>query len=178
MVLFDKGDKILKSVDFQKSPEEWIRQLRTAPDVPDRADAAFALGLVRDNDAAANALGEAAQRDKFWGVREEALRSLGRINSPAARKQVLAALSNGSPGCASWPSNRWAGSMRMTKKSPNACKNLQGRQSVFRARRGLQSLALGQGPQRGVYPRKSAYDFFAAGRAAQRRTSRHGHAGR
>ena len=30
MVLFDKGDKILKSVDFQKSPEEWIRQLRTA----------------------------------------------------------------------------------------------------------------------------------------------------
>jgi aminopeptidase N len=97
MVLFDKGDKILKSVDFQKSPEEWIRQLRTAPDVPDRADAAFALGLVRDNDAAANALGEAAQRDKFWGVREEALRSLGRINSPAARKQVLAALSNGEP---------------------------------------------------------------------------------
>ncbi len=30
MVLFDKGDKILKSVDFQKTPEEWIRQLRTA----------------------------------------------------------------------------------------------------------------------------------------------------
>src|ERR1017187_722639 len=38
MVLFDKGDKILKSVDFQKPPEEWIRQLRTAPDVPDRAE--------------------------------------------------------------------------------------------------------------------------------------------
>jgi len=97
MVLFDKGDKILKSLDFQKSPEEWIRQLRTAPDVPDRADAAFALGLLRDNDAVANALGEAAQHDKFWGVRDEALRSLGRINSPAARKQVLSALSNGEP---------------------------------------------------------------------------------
>ena len=40
MVLFDKGDKILKSLDFQKTPEEWIRQLQTATDVPDRADAA------------------------------------------------------------------------------------------------------------------------------------------
>jgi aminopeptidase N len=97
MVLFDKGDKILKSVDFQKSPEEWIRQLRSAPDVPDRADAAFALGNLRDNEAAANALGEAAQHDKFWGMREEALRSLGRINSSTARKQVLAALSNDQP---------------------------------------------------------------------------------
>ncbi len=97
MVLFDKGDKILKSVDFQKSPEEWIRQLRTASDVPDRADAAFALGTFRDNEAAANALGEAAQHDKFWGVREEALRSLGRIDSSPARKQVLAALSNDQP---------------------------------------------------------------------------------
>ena len=97
MVLFDKGDKILKSVDFQKAPEDWIRQLRTAPDVPDRADAAQALGSLRDNEAAANALGEAAVRDKFWGVREEALHSLGRISSPQARKQVLAALSNDQP---------------------------------------------------------------------------------
>ena len=97
MVLFDKGDKILKSVDFQKSPEEWMRQLKTAQDVPDRADAAFALGNLRDNEAAVSALGEAAQHDKFWGVREQALRSLGRINSPSAKKQVLAALSNDQP---------------------------------------------------------------------------------
>jgi aminopeptidase N len=97
MILFDKGDKLLKSVDFQKSPEEWMRQLRTAADVPDRADAAFALGALRDNEAAANALGDAAQHDKFWGVREESLRALGRMNSSPARKQVLAALSNDQP---------------------------------------------------------------------------------
>jgi aminopeptidase N len=97
MVLFDKGDKILKSVDFQKSPEEWIRQLRTAPDVPDRADAAFALGNLRDNEAAVKALGEAARHDKFWGIREEALRAMGRIASPPARKEILAALSNDQP---------------------------------------------------------------------------------
>lgn len=97
MVLFDKGDKILKSVDFQKSPEDWIRQLKTAPEVPDRADAARALGNLHDSEVAAKALGEAAQHDKFWGVREEALRALGRIDSPPARKEVLAALSNEEP---------------------------------------------------------------------------------
>ena len=97
IVLFDKGDKILKSIDFQKTAEEWIRQLRTASSVPDRADAAVALGTFKDNDAAVSALGDVALHDKFWGVREEALRSLGRINSPAARKQVLADLSNEQP---------------------------------------------------------------------------------
>jgi aminopeptidase N len=93
-VLFDKGNKILRSLDFQKSPEELIRQLQTAQDVPDRADAAVALGAIKDNDAVTTALGDAARRDHFWGVRNEALRALGRLNSPAARKQVLTALSN------------------------------------------------------------------------------------
>jgi aminopeptidase N len=97
MVLFDKGDKILKSLDFQKTPEEWIRQLQTAQDVPDRADAAVALGNIKDNEAVTDALGEAAKRDAFWGVRNEALRALGRVNSPAARKQVLTALANDQP---------------------------------------------------------------------------------
>ncbi|MGH9679523.1 MAG: HEAT repeat domain-containing protein, partial [Candidatus Acidiferrales bacterium] len=97
MVLFDKGDQILKSVDFQKAPEEWIRQLETASDVPDRADAAVALGELRDNLDAANALGEAARQDKFWGVREEALRALGHIHSPTSLNWILAALSNKQP---------------------------------------------------------------------------------
>jgi aminopeptidase N len=97
VILFDKGDKILKSLDFQKTAEEWIRQLKTARDVPDRADAAFALGNIRDNEAAAKALGEAAQHDKFWGVREEALRALGRIGSATAKKEALASLSNDQP---------------------------------------------------------------------------------
>jgi aminopeptidase N len=97
MVLFDKGDKILKSLDFQKSPEEWIRQLQTAQDVADRADAAVALGNIKDNDAVTAALGEAARSDRYWGVRNEALRALGRVNSPGARKQVFTALANEQP---------------------------------------------------------------------------------
>ena len=146
MVLFDKGDKILKSVDFQKSPEEWIRQLRTAPDVPDRADAAFALGNLRDNEAAANALGEAAQHDKFWGVREEALRSLGRINSSTARKQVLAALSNDQPwvrAVAVDQLGRYHGDEEIAKRLQNIYKDDKA-YSVRGA--ALQSLALDKAP--------------------------------
>ena len=97
MVLFDKGDKILKTVDFHKSPAEWIYQLQNAPDVPDRADAAKALGDERGNDAVAAALGNAALNDRFWGVRVESLTALGRIGNAEAEKRVLAALGNSEP---------------------------------------------------------------------------------
>ena len=97
LVLFDKGNKILKSVDFSKTPKEWIYQLQNADAVPDRADAARALGDVRDNDNVVAALGAAALRDAFWGVRTESLRALGRIGGPAAQKQILAALENEKP---------------------------------------------------------------------------------
>jgi len=146
MVLFDKGDKILKSVDFQKTPEEWIRQLRTAPDVPDRADAALALGNLRDNEAAANALGESAQHDKFWGVREEALRSLGRVNSSPARKQVLAALSNDQPwvrAVAVEQLGKYHGDEEIAKRLQNIYKDDKA-YSVRGA--ALQSLALDKAP--------------------------------
>jgi aminopeptidase N len=146
MVLFDKGDKILKSVDFQKSPEEWIRQLRTAPDVPDRADAAFALGNLRENEAAADALGDAALHDKFWGVREEALRALGRMNSSPARKQVLAALTNDQPwvrAVAVEQMGKYHGDEEIAKRLQNIYKDDKA-YSVRGA--ALQSLALDKAP--------------------------------
>jgi len=92
MVLFDKGSRILKSVEFRKSPAEWIYQLQNAQEVVDRAAAAEALGNVKDNPAVLAALGEAAQRDRFWGVRVQALTALGRIGGAEAGKLVLAAI--------------------------------------------------------------------------------------
>jgi len=155
MVLFDKGDKILKSVDFVKTPEEWIRQLRTAPEVPDRADAAAALGNFRDNDAAANALGDAAQHDKFWGVREEALRALGRINSPQARKQVLAAMSNDQPwvrAVAVDQLGKYKGDEEVAKRLQNIYKDDKA-YSVRAA--ALQSIALDKTPDAGSVLQKA-----------------------
>ncbi len=97
LVLFDKGNKILKSVEFQKDPEEWMYQLKSAEAVPDRLDAAKALGEVKNNEEVVAVLAEAVRRDPFWGVRVESLRSLDRIAGPAAQKQILAALGDERP---------------------------------------------------------------------------------
>jgi aminopeptidase N len=92
MVLFDKGDQILKKLDFKRDQAALIYQMKNAETVPDRADAVLALGNVRNNADAVAALGEAARHDPFWGVRVEALRTLGKIGGADAEKQVLAAV--------------------------------------------------------------------------------------
>jgi aminopeptidase N len=97
MVLFDKGDQILKTLDFKKEAAELIFQLKNAEAVPDRADAALALGNLKDNPDAIAALGDRAQRDPFWGIRVEALRALGKIGGPVAEKQILASLGDDKP---------------------------------------------------------------------------------
>ena len=96
-MLFDKGDKILKSVEFHKSTAQWIYQLQNAQDVPDRADAAQALAGIKGDDAVVAALGEAALHDAFWGVRNESLLALGRIGGSEAEQRVLAATVNPEP---------------------------------------------------------------------------------
>jgi aminopeptidase N len=97
MILFDKGDRILKSVEFRKSAAEWIYQLQHAQDVPDRADAGQALGDVKGSDAAVSALSEAAAGDRFWGVRVQALTALGKIGGALAEKGVLPGLADPEP---------------------------------------------------------------------------------
>jgi aminopeptidase N len=97
MMIFDAGDKILKTVDFRKDASLLIYQLKNAEAVPDRADAALALSGARNSPDAVTALGDAAHRDPFWGVRVEALRALGRIGGADAEKQVLVALDDEKP---------------------------------------------------------------------------------
>jgi aminopeptidase N len=96
-VLFDKGDKILKTVDFHKTTAQWIYQLQNAQDVPDRADAAQALGAIKGDAAVVAALGDAALHDRFWGVRNESLLALGRIGGSEAEQRILAATVNSDP---------------------------------------------------------------------------------
>jgi aminopeptidase N len=98
MVLLDPGDKILKKVDFAKTPQMLMYQLKNAEAVPDRADAAVALAEIRNNSDVISALGEAALRDPFWGVRVEALRALAKLGgSDDAEKSVLSATSDPAP---------------------------------------------------------------------------------
>lgn len=97
MVLFDKGNKILKSVEFNKPVTELVYQLDHADAVTDRADASVALAGFPKEESAVAALGQASGHDKFWGVRVQALQALSRGDTPEGKKFILAALSDPAP---------------------------------------------------------------------------------
>jgi aminopeptidase N len=99
MVVFDKGDKVLKTLDFKRDAAALIYQLKNGETVPDRAEAAATLATpgIRDNPGVVSALGEAAQHDPFWGIRSESLRTLGKIGGADAEKQILGAVTDEKP---------------------------------------------------------------------------------
>jgi len=98
MVLFDKGGHILKAADFHKEKKEWLYQLKNAAEVADRADAATALGKLKNDEEVVVALGETLRNDKAWGVRATAADTLGKLDGASATKLLLAAVdSNDKP---------------------------------------------------------------------------------
>jgi len=92
MVLFDKGGHVLKSADFHKEKKEWLYQLKSAPDLADRADAIAALSKLKGDDEVVAALSDALRNDKSWGVRANAADALGQLGGSSASKQLLDAL--------------------------------------------------------------------------------------
>jgi aminopeptidase N len=96
MVLFDKGGHLLKTAEFHKEKKEWLFQLKNAADFADRADAAVALGKIKNDADVVTALGSAVHSDKAWGVRVTAAEALGQIGSAAASKELIDALNSAS----------------------------------------------------------------------------------
>jgi aminopeptidase N len=92
MVLFDKGGHVLKSAEFHKEKKEWLYQLKNAADLADRADAAVALGKLKNDEEVVAALGEALRNDRAWGVRAAAADTLGQLEGASSSKLLLAAL--------------------------------------------------------------------------------------
>ncbi len=82
-VVFDKGDWILKTVDFPKLTGELIHELETG-DFMTRVDAAQALAAKGSDARAVPALRAVVRGDSFWGLRREAALSLGKIGTDAA----------------------------------------------------------------------------------------------
>ena len=97
MIIFDKGDKVLSSLDMDKTPAEWIFQLQHADAVANRLDATVALANYGSDDNVIAALGVAARGDTFWGVRAEAVRALGKIGSQQAGEKLLEGLASQQP---------------------------------------------------------------------------------
>ena len=92
MVLFDKGDYLLKSVKFNKEKKEWLYQLQHATELSDRADATVALGKIKNDDEVVAALSTSLNSDPFWGMRVLSAQTLGKVGGPSALKHLLAAL--------------------------------------------------------------------------------------
>jgi len=92
MVLFDKGGHVLKLADFHKEKKEWLYQLAQATEFSDRADAAVALGKIKNDEEAVAALGRAMKDDKSPDMRAVAADALSHVTGSLAAKQLLAAL--------------------------------------------------------------------------------------
>ncbi len=84
MVIFDKGDHILKTLRFDKSKEEHLYQLKHDSEALGRARAARELASY-DDDQIVDALAAALLTDPFWGVSVAAASALGEIKSARAR---------------------------------------------------------------------------------------------
>src|ERR1700742_2504740 len=92
MVLFDKGNHVLRSLKFNKEKKEWLYQLQHATELSDRADATIALSKIKNDDEVVAAISATLNSDPFWGMRVLSAQTLGKIGGPSALKHLLAAL--------------------------------------------------------------------------------------
>ena len=78
LVRFDEGNVLLKEVTFPKDADELLYQLRH-DDVIGRMDAAAAIGQLKDEPKAFDALTGSARNDGFWAVRRASVEALGKL---------------------------------------------------------------------------------------------------
>jgi aminopeptidase N len=91
IVNFDRGNYIIKQVKFNRGDDELGYQLLHDSDAMGRVLAAIEL-KSHTGDVAIKALTEAALRDRFWGVRLEAVKALTAVRSDASRAALIEAL--------------------------------------------------------------------------------------
>jgi aminopeptidase N len=89
-VCFDPADWILKTLKTSQSVEELLDCLGHSAHVPCRAQAVAELGKHTDRAEVAAALVAAARDDRFWGVRQEAVRQVAKLGGDQARAALFA----------------------------------------------------------------------------------------
>jgi aminopeptidase N len=91
IVNFDRGNYLIKQVNFNRSDDELAYQLIHDKDTLGRVRAAIEL-KSRKSATAIKALTEAALRDSFWGTRVEAVKSLSEYKTDASRSALVEAV--------------------------------------------------------------------------------------
>jgi aminopeptidase N len=90
-VVFDPRDWILKKLTAPKDKEELLDQLAHDRHLSARVQAARDLEQHKADQDAITALATASQSDPFWGVRQQAIETLGKATGDAARAALIAA---------------------------------------------------------------------------------------
>ncbi|MBP1691200.1 MAG: pepN [Bacteroidetes bacterium] len=103
LVIFDKGNWILKELSFAKSLDEWIVQAEEAPRPVDRMRALEQLMEIDDSAGVLPVVERMAVADSFWAVRYDAVEALGmfseafRASRPSATNALLHAARDKNP---------------------------------------------------------------------------------
>ena len=98
MVLFDKGNRLLKELKWEKSFDEWKFQASIARLPSDRIRALQALAIQFPGPGTASILAEVIRNDRFWSVRREAAQRAGTMaatsdtTKPILKPALMAAL--------------------------------------------------------------------------------------
>lgn len=79
MVIFDKGNWILKDLYFEKSKEELIYQAKNASEMIDRFWAVQELGKIMNEKDVVDVMKQVATSNEFYAIRQEAINNLGKL---------------------------------------------------------------------------------------------------
>lgn len=94
LVVFDKGNWILKEVRFPKSREELVYQLRSSKDVVERLTALEQLRSSSESmsdEALFQLFRDVARADSFWALRMEAVNTIVRMSMPGVENVLIEA---------------------------------------------------------------------------------------
>jgi len=91
MVLFDKGNYIIKTLKFPKSNDEYLYQLKHDDDVVGRIQAIRAIKDSTHDDAVFAALKDVLMNDTFSGVRKEAADALSKFKGEKVTEALIKA---------------------------------------------------------------------------------------
>jgi len=92
-VCVDPFFEAFKTIEYQRTAEQWAKILLSDKHVYCKVLAARALGSIGDL-RAVEALSQAMLKDDFWGVAAEAAKALGEARTEIAREALLSALSS------------------------------------------------------------------------------------
>jgi aminopeptidase N len=91
LVIFDRGNWLLKEMHWTRTLAEWNEQAEHAENPVDRMRAIQELAARKDNAAHAALLARLATGDPFWTVRRDAINALDRVDSAdEAGKRLIA----------------------------------------------------------------------------------------